>query len=378
MDALAIGSLALAIMIFWPSRLRAYLPPPLAALVVGTLSGIFVFSGGPIIGDVPTGLPALSMPQVPFERLAGVVGGAMTLALLGSIDSLLTSLIADSITRTRHNSNRELIGQGIGNMVSALIGGLPGAGATMRTVVNVRAGGRSPISGALHALVLLALVMGLGPLAEKIPHAALARILLKVGWDIIDWGYLRRVMRAPRDKVIIMFITMGLTIFVDLITAVAVDIILASFATALWQEQEQLEGVTKLALPDGESPLTQAERKELRKANGNVSIVFLRGSFSYASARELSARIGAEAAGHKAIIYDFTEAGHVDTSAALAMEELIEQAREEHETCFIVGLGGRALSTLKSLGVLDGFAQDHQFAKRVDAIKAAVKVALGT
>jgi len=100
MDALAIGSLALAIMIFWPSRLRAYLPPPLAALVVGTLSGIFVFSGAPIIGDVPTGLPALSMPQVPFERLAGVVGGAMTLALLGSIDTLLTSLIADSITRT--------------------------------------------------------------------------------------------------------------------------------------------------------------------------------------------------------------------------------------------------------------------------------------
>ena len=378
MHALAIGLLALAIMIFWPSRLRAYIPPPLAALVVGTLSSIFIFSGAPIIGDVPTGLPALSIPQVSLERLAGVVGGAMTLALLGSIDSLLTSLVADSITRTRHNSNRELIGQGIGNMVSALIGGLPGAGATMRTVVNVRAGGRTPISGALHALVLLALVMGLGPLAEKIPHAALAGILLKVGWDIIDWGYLRRVMRAPRDKVIVMFITMGLTVFVDLITAVAVGLILAGFVTAKWQEQEQLEGVTRLALPDGESPLSQAERKELRKANGDVSIVFLRGSFSYASARELAARVGAEAAGHKAVIYDFTEAGHVDTSAALAMEELIEQAREEHEACFISGLNGRALSTLKSLGVLEGFAPDHQFAKRADAIKAAVKVALGT
>ena len=174
----------------------------------------------------------------------------MTLALLGSIDSLLTSLVADSITRTRHNSNRELIGQGIGNMVSALIGGLPGAGATMRTVVNVRAGGRTPISGALHALVLLALVMGLGPLAEKIPHAALAGILLKVGCDIIDWGYLRRVMRAPRDKVIVMFITMGLTVFVDLITAVAVGLILAGFVTARWQEQEQPTDVVE-ALKQG-------------------------------------------------------------------------------------------------------------------------------
>jgi SulP family sulfate permease len=248
----------------------------------------------------------------------------------------------------------------------------------MRTVVNVRAGGRTPISGALHALVLLALVLGLGPMAEKIPHAVLAGILLKVGWDIIDWGYLRRVLRAPRDKVIVMFITMGLTVFVDLITAVAVGIILASFVTAKWQEQEQLEGVTKLALPDCDCPITDAERDELRKANGDVSIVFLRGSFSYASARELAARVGAEAAGHKAVIYDFTEAGHIDTSAALAMEELIEQAREEHEACFIAGLNGQALMTLKSLGVLDGFAQDHQFAKRTDAIKAAVKVALAS
>ncbi len=377
-DALAIGFLALAILVFWPARLRAFMPPPLAALVAGTLGALFVFTGAPVIGHVPTGLPAITIPYVPFERLPNIVGGAMTLALLGSIDSLLTSLVADSITHTRHNSNRELLGQGIGNMVSALIGGLPGAGATMRTVVNVRAGGRTPISGALHALVLLALVLGLGPLAEKIPHAVLAGILLKIGWDIIDWGYLRRVLRAPRDKVIVMFITMGLTVFVDLITAVAVGLILAGFVTAKWQEQEQLEGVTKLALPDGDSPLTPAERKELRKANGDVSIVLLRGSFSYASARELAARIGGESPGHKAIIYDFTEAAHMDTSAALAMEELIEQAREDHESCFISGLSGQALTTLKSLGVLDGFAEDHQFAKRADAIKAAVEIALDT
>lgn len=377
MDAVAIGVLALAIMIFWPARLRAYMPPPLAALVAGTLAGLFIFSGAPIIGDVPTGLPALSLPQIPFDRFPDVVAGAMTLALLGSIDSLLTSLVADSITRTRHNSNRELVGQGIGNMVSALIGGLPGAGATMRTVVNVRAGGRTPISGALHALVLLALVLGLGPMAEKIPHAVLAGILLKVGWEIIDWGYLRRILRAPRDKVIVMFITMGLTVFVDLITAVAVGLILAGFVTARWQEAEQLEGVTKLALPDGDSPLTQAERKELRKANGKVSIVFLRGSFSYASARELAARIGGESPGHEAIVYDFTEAAHMDTSAALAIEELIEQAREEHEACYISGLSGQALETLKGLGVLDDLEPHHQFSKRADAIKAAVKIVLG-
>jgi SulP family sulfate permease len=375
-ESMVIGAASLAIMVFWPKRLQTILPPPLAALIVGTLLCIAFFSAAPVIGDVPTGLPALVIPVIDPDNLPAIIQAALILALLGSIDSLLTSLVADSITRTRHNSNRELIGQGIGNMIAGLIGGLPGAGATMRTVVNVRAGGRTPISGALHALVLLALVLGLGPLAERVPHAALAGILLKVGWDIIDWGYLRRITRAPRDKVIVMLVTLGLTVFVDLVTAVAVGIILASFTTARWQEREQLKGITTLALPNGDSPLTPEERVELRKANGTVAVVMLRGSFSYASAREFAARVGAESAGHKAVVYDLTEAANMDTSAALALEELVEQAQEEHEACFISGLSGSAKETLDKLGVLDMLPPDRQHKTRAGAIRAAVKAAL--
>lgn len=375
-DSTVIGTASLAIMVFWPKRLQTILPPPIAALIVGTLLGIAFFSAAPVIGDVPNGLPALVIPVIDPDNLPAIIQAAFILALLGSIDSLLTSLVADSITRTRHNSNRELIGQGIGNMIAGLIGGLPGAGATMRTVVNVRAGGRTPISGALHALVLFALVLGLGPLAERVPHAALAGILLKVGWDIIDWGYLHRITRAPRDKVIVMLVTLGLTVFVDLVTAVAVGIILASFATARWQEREQLKGITTLALPNGDSPLTPEERVELRKANGTVAVVMLRGSFSYASAREFAARVGAESAGHKAVVYDLTEAANMDTSAALALEELVEQAEEEHEACFISGLSGSAKETLDKLGVLDMLPPDRQHKTRAGAIRAAVKAAL--
>jgi SulP family sulfate permease len=375
-ESMVIGAASLAIMVFWPKRLQTILPPPLAALIVGTLLCIAFFSAAPVIGDVPTGLPALVIPVIDPDNLPAIIQAALILALLGSIDSLLTSLVADSITRTRHNSNRELIGQGIGNMIAGLIGGLPGAGATMRTVVNVRAGGRTPISGALHALVLLALVLGLGPLAERVPHAALAGILLKVGWDIIDWGYLRRITRAPRDKVIVMLVTLGLTVFVDLVTAVAVGIILASFTTARWQEREQLKGITTLALPNGDSPLTPEEWVELRKANGTVAVVMLRGSFSYASAREFAARVGAESAGHKAVVYDLTEAANMDTSAALALEELVEQAQEEHEACFISGLSGSAKETLDKLGVLDMLPPDRQHKTRAGAIRAAVKAAL--
>ena len=134
--------------------------------------------------------------------LVSAIQPALILALLGSVDSLLTSLVADSLTGTRHNADRELIGQGIGNMVAGLIGGVPGAGATMGTVINIRAGGTTQVSGALRALVVLALLLGLGRFVEPIPHAVLAGILMKVGWDIIDWRMLARdPSHAPRAPV---------------------------------------------------------------------------------------------------------------------------------------------------------------------------------
>lgn len=369
--ALIIASLSLLLMIFWPARFATYFPGPLAALIMGTLLALFVLRDAPVIGTVPTGLPDLYIPIIPWDELPLIVQPALILALLGSIDSLLTSLVADSITRTRHNSNRELIGQGIGNMVSGLIGGLPGAGATMRTVVNVRAGGRTQISGALHALILLALVLGLGPLAEQIPHAVLAGILMKVGWDIIDWGYLKRIRRAPKDKLLVMLVTLGLTVFVDLITAVAVGLILAGFVTARWMESEELKGVSAVALPQEGDRFSPEERAALKKQNGMISVVSLRGRFSYASARELVQKAGASMAGHKAIIFDFTEAAHVDTSAALAIEELLQHAGSEGTVCYIAGLSGVAEVTLSALGVLDSVPPDQILSERLQAIEAA-------
>ncbi len=369
--ALIIASVSLAIMVFWPRRLGAVLPAPLAALIAGTLLGLLVLQRAPIIGEVPTGLPELHVPEISFAVLPTIVQPALILALLGSIDSLLTSLVADSITRTRHNSDRELIGQGIGNMVAGLIGGLPGAGATMRTVINVRAGGRSPVSGALHSIVLLALVLGLGPVAEVIPHAALAGILVKVGWDIIDWGYLRRIRRAPRDKVIVMLVTLGLTVFVDLITAVAVGLILAGFVTARWMEVDELKGITQLALADTENELTAEERSEIEKFDGRIGLILFRGRFSYASARELVQRTGSQMAGYEAMIFDFSHAAHIDTSAALAIEQMLDTALGETRGCVIAGLTGSAEKTLDSLGVLDHLPDENVVKTRIAAIRRA-------
>ena len=369
-DALAIAAVALAVMIFWPKRLRAYLPPPLAALLVGTLLSLTVFPRAPIIGDVPTGLPNLHWPKFPLGELPDVLQTAFVLAILGTIDSLLTSLIADSLTRTQHNSNRELIGQGLGNMAAGLIGAIPGAGATMRTVVNFRAGGRTPISGALHALILLSLVLGLGPLAERIPHAALAGILLKVGWDIIDWVHLKRLRSAPRDKIAVMFVTFALTVLVDLITAVAVGMILAGFVTARWMAEEEIKGLTTRGVDDDDA-LSEEERRALAPFDKEILIVSLRGWFSYASAREMTRRVGTMTAGYRAIVLDMHEAGRFDTSAALAVEELIQAAKAENMICIVSGVAGDAAATLRALKVLDGVSPDDIAPTRIEAIRRA-------
>ena len=210
-SALVIAVVTLAIGVVWPRRLRRFIPAPLVALIVGTLLGVLTLRDAPVIGAMPTGLPQLllELPSVAF--LLRALQPAIILALLGSVDSLLTSLVADSLTGTQHNPDRELVGQGIGNLVAGLFGGVPGAGATMGTVTNIRAGGTTRMSGVLRAILLLALLLGLGRYVEPIPHAVLAGILMKVGWDIVDWRMVLRLHRIRREHLIVLLITCAST-----------------------------------------------------------------------------------------------------------------------------------------------------------------------
>ena len=290
LSALAIAAVTLAVGVVWPSQLKKFLPPTLAALIVGTLLGILWLTNTPVIGDVPTGLPTLRMPDLSINVLVRAVQPALTIALLGSIDSLLTALIADSMTRTRHNPNRELVGQGIGNVAAGLFWGLPGAGATLGTVVNIRAGGRTQVSGVLRAAILLALVLGLGKYLQTIPHAVLAGILMKVGWDIIDWRFLTRILRVQREHLLVMLITLGLTVFLDLVTAVAIGLIAAGMASARQFERLELDSVVSVPLLDQSFLASQQDEEEDEEADAfsaRVGLVALRGSFSVASSNKL-------------------------------------------------------------------------------------------
>ena len=358
--ALIIAAVTLLVGVAWPSQFRRYLPPALAALVAGTLIGVLWLTDTPVIGDVPTGLPTFQMPDLSGSILVGAVQPAVTIALLGAIDSLLTSLIADSITRTRHNANRELVGQGIGTVVTGLIQGLPGAGATMGTVVNIRAGGRTPVSGVVRAGILLALVLGLGQYVESIPHAVLAGILMKVGWDIIDWRFIMRIHRVQPEHLLVMVITLGLTVFLDLVTAVVIGLIAAGMASSRQFERLELDSVVSVPLLDrtflgaGDS-----DDDEVDDFSARVGLVALRGSFTVASSNKLINTIGADIQDHDVVILDFSDTVYIDDSAALVVEQLIDTAKDQDTECIVMGLGGMPAVTLKALDALKNVPEER-------------------
>ena len=353
LEAVAIAAVTLGVGVLWPKQLRKYLPPTLAAMAAGTGLGIFWLTGAPVIGAVPTGLPTLQLPVLSLGFLGHAIQPALIIALLGSIDSLLTSLIADSLTRTQHNPNRELMGQGIGNMVSGFIGGLPGAGATLGTVVNLRAGGRTPVSGALRAAVLLALVLGLGRYVEAIPHAVLAGILMKVGWDIIDWRFLTRIHHIPKEHLLVMLITFGLTVFLDLVTAVAIGLIAAGMAGARQLERLELDSVVSVPILDQTFFSEQAgDNDEVDSFAARVGMVALRGRFSVASSNSLVNVISADIRDHEVVIFDFSDTIYLDDSAAMVVEQMIDIAAEENTETIVMGLSGSVKRNLQALNIL--------------------------
>ncbi len=235
LTALLLGLGTVAIIYLFP-LLTKKVPSTLVALIVMTIVSLFInMDGVPIIGNIPSGLPTpffaksgVDLATINWGTVltAAIIPG-LTLAGLGSIDTLLTSVVADNITKTKHNSNRELIGQGIGNAIAGLFCGLPGAGATMRTVVNVKSGGRTPLSGVIHALVLLAVLLGLGSLVKYVPLSVLAGILITVGWGIIDFRGFKDLLKIPRADAVVLMVVFVVTVFVDLLTAVGIGMVIA-------------------------------------------------------------------------------------------------------------------------------------------------------
>ena len=348
--ALGLGLLTLALVFAVPPRLSRVLPAPLVALVVVTTLSVVGFGGAdlPRIGAIPTGFPSLRLPTLSLAELDDMLRYGIMLGVLGAIDSLLTSLVADSISHTQHDSDKELIGQGIGNVISGLFGGLPGAGATMRTVVNVQAGGKTPLSGIVHALVLVGVLLGGGPLTAQIPNAVLAGILLKVGIDILDWGFIKRAPRISLRGTGIMYLVLALTVFVDLITAVLVGAFVANVLTIKRLTDLQSDRIQAITEATEDSDLSAAEKGILTEAKGDILLFQLGGPMSFGAAKSISRRLSF-VRDYQALVLDLNEVPTIGVTAALAIESIVQDAVKRDRTVWIVAQPGQVQKRLKTL-----------------------------
>ena len=360
--AVAVGVSTLIVVFATPRRVTKVMPSPLLALLLITPIALWVFPEDlPRIGSIPEGGLNLSVPnwseQFPLLMRAGIV-----LAVLGSIDSLLTSLVADNISQTRHRSDKELIGQGIANTISGFFTGLPGAGATMRTVINIRSGGRTPLSGMTHSIVLLVLLLGAGPLAESIPTALLAGILIKVGLDIIDWGFLQRAHRLSLKTAFVMWGVLLMTVFWDLIGAVLAGMFVANLLTIESLTNHQLGNMDM-----GTAHLTSREQQLLKRCGDDLILFRMQGPLSFGAAKGISERMMLVKK-YKILLLDITEVPHLGVTASLAIERMVEEAERQKRAVLITGAGGKVKERLAQFGI------KNLFDNRIQALELAARL----
>ena len=371
---LLLALITLAILWFTPSAVKKVCPPQLLALVVGTVLALSLFSGAGLrtIPEFSAAFPSFQLPTFSSGQLRLMVIDAAVLGMLGCIDALLTSVVADSLTRTEHNSNKELIGQGLANVVSGLFGAMPGAGATMGTVVNIQSGGRTALSGIVRAMVLMLVVLLAAPLASRIPLAVLAGIAVKVGIDIIDWDFLQRAHHLSVKAAVITYGVIALTVLVDLIAAVGIGVFVANVLTIDRMSTLQSKKVKTISTTDDDVELSDEEQQLLDRASGMVLLFQLAGPMIFGVAKAISREHNA-IGNCQAVVFDLSEVSHLGVTAAIALENAVKEAMEVGRDVFMVGVSGSTENRLRKLKLLERLPEGHLTADRLSALRLAVE-----
>lgn len=374
-DAMILGLVALMIIYLQPRNLCRYLPAPMTALLIGTLMMLLLFPESMIktVAYLPAELPRPQWPVFDMPLIIDMIKSALALAVLGSIDTLFASLVTDNITRGHHDANRELIGQGIGNGVAGLFGGLPGSGSALRTVANVRVGGETPLSGVVHSIILLLILLFAGGLASLIPHAVLAAILIKIGTDIIDWDYLKRAHKAPLPGVVVMFTVLLMTVFIDLMIAIGVGITMVSLLYMKRMSDLQLEQTRTITEPSEEHPLSTEEATYIQQAAGRILLFHVSGPMSFGAAKAMVKRV-TSVDNYEALVLDLTDVTLVDFTSSLAIEDIILDAQEAGRHIFLAGARPDVKNMLKNQGILKLMLEGHCYETRVEALKNAAEL----
>ena len=371
--AVALSGLTIATVFILPRFTRA-VPASLVALVALTALAMLLALEVSVIGKIPLGLPSLVMPSLDFQRLPLLIAAAIQLAFLGAIDSLLTSLVADNLTRTQHDSNRELVGQGLGNIAAGLIGGIPGAGATMRTVLNVEAGGRSRLSGVIHGLFLAAVLLGLSGLVQHVPHAVLAGLLVAVGIGIIDYRGISHLLKVPRSDAFLMLFVLVLTVFTNLIVAVAAGLIVASFVfmKKVSDITEQQTTLTPVADEPWADELTIPDA-----IRNNLFIKHVDGPLFFGFASQFLEIARQAAAQSRVLVLRMDRISYMDQTGVYALKDALTRLNAAGVRVLVVGVSVAHLDLLERLQVIPAVLPKSDVFSDSDALKKALEGHIG-
>jgi len=382
MYSVGIAAITIAIIYILP-QITKKVPASLVALLLVSIVAYYFIPTDLITkinskGDIPTGLPQINLGFLSVfsnpKLIMRTVEFAFTLAALGAIDSLLTSVVADNITKTKHNSNKELIGQGIGNMFAGLIGGLPGAGATMRTVININSGGKTQLSGVFASLFLAAILLGLGQLVGHIPNAVLAGILITVGLGIVDYKGIKHLKLIPRADAVIMFIVLFLTVFVDLLVAVAAGMVLSSFvfmikASEIVEGQSSVKSLKELHNED----IWEDEKGMLNEFGDKIYIKHINGPLFFGMVSGFQNIIKKIPDNINTIIIRMDKVPYVDQSGLYAMEEAIYELKSKNIEVLIIGIYGQTKNMFQKIDIISGLIPKSNCFDTVNEIENYLK-----
>jgi SulP family sulfate permease len=370
MTTTGVALLSLLVLLISP-RLLPKVPAPLMALVAATVAvkigHLSVATIGSAYGGIPRALPALHFPDISLSKLLELVRPAFAIALLGSIESLLSAVVADGMSGTNHDSNQELIGQGIANIATPLFGGFAATGAIARTATNIRNGGTAPIAGIVHAATLVLVILLLAPLAEDVPLCALAAILFVVAWNMSEaHHFLRMLRRAPRNDVFVLLTTFALTVFVDLVVAVNIGVILA----ALLFMQRMASAVAVEAH-------SETDLQDELAANGlpaipqDVLIYSIDGPFFFGAVETFERALRQTHTDPRVLILRMARVPFMDITGLQALEEAVQQLRKRGIRIMVCELTARVKSKLRKADLLALLGNENVYDQFTDALQAA-------
>ena len=374
-QALLVGVVCLAILIIYP-KFEKRVPPSLIAVVVGALMVKFIpglDEGVFTIGElytIPTGLPSLNIGSIDFsfDKISALLPDAFTIAILAAIESLLSCVVADSMVNSKHNSNAELVAQGAGNIVSVLFGGIPATGAIARTAANAKNGGRTPVAGMVHAVVLVLVLLFLMPYAELIPMPAIAAILFMVAYNMSEWKkFVHIVKTAPKSDTIVMVLTFGLTVIFDLVVAIEVGMILAALLFIKRMSEEA--GVKGWKYVEDEN---DKDSIDLKNVPEHVRVYEVSGPLFFGVADKILEIKFKDYT--KCLILRMRAVPSVDATALASLESLYKKCKEKDITLIFSHVNQQPLNAMKKSGLFDKVGRNHFCNHIDDALKTASKI----